>query len=132
MEQLAAQAERASIKYKMVEFMSERIGNEYEGVISGVTEWGIYVEIEENKCEGMIPLRELDDDYYEFDESAFKDGRVKFTKLVEQIKVESLTERCIVVFDKIDRLTRESSQSVVADPSRLRRLSRGHEHRTYY
>lgn len=71
MEQLAAQAERASIKYKMVEFMSERIGNEYEGVISGVTEWGIYVEIEENKCEGMIPLRELDDDYYEFDEKNY-------------------------------------------------------------
>ena len=71
MEQLAAQAERASVKYKMVEFMSERIGNEYEGVISGVTEWGIYVEIDENKCEGMIPLRELDDDYYEFDEKNY-------------------------------------------------------------
>jgi ribonuclease R len=71
MEQLAAQAERASIKYKMVEFMSERIGNEYEGVISGVTEWGIYVEIDENKCEGMIPLRVLDDDYYEFDEKNY-------------------------------------------------------------
>ena len=54
-------------------------------------------------------------DYYEFDESAFKDGRVKFTKLVEQIKADSATERCIVVFDKIDRLTRDSSQSVVAD-----------------
>lgn len=71
MEQLAAQAERASVKYKMVEFMSERLGNVYDGVISGVTEWGVYVEINENKCEGMIPIRDLDDDYYEFDEKNY-------------------------------------------------------------
>lgn len=71
MEQIAANAERASIKYKQVEFMSERVGNEYEGVISGVTEWGLYVEINENKCEGMIPIRDLDDDYYEFDEKNY-------------------------------------------------------------
>ena len=68
MEQLAASAERASIKYKQVEFMSERMGQEFDGTISGVTEWGLYVECNENKCEGMIPMRELDDDYYEFDE----------------------------------------------------------------
>ena len=71
MEQLAASAERASIKYKQVEFMSERIGNVYDGVISGVTEWGLYVEINENKCEGMIPIRDLDNDYYEFDEKNY-------------------------------------------------------------
>ncbi len=71
MEQIAANAERASIKYKQVEFMSERMGQEFEGTISGVTEWGLYVEINENKCEGMIPMRELDDDYYDFDEKAF-------------------------------------------------------------
>jgi ribonuclease R len=71
MEQTAASAERASIKYKQVEFMSERLGLVYDGVISGVTEWGLYVEINENKCEGMIPLRELDDDYYEFDEKNY-------------------------------------------------------------
>lgn len=68
MEQIAANAERASIKYKQVEFMSERLGQTYDGVISGVTEWGLYVELNENKCEGMIPIRDLDDDYYEFDE----------------------------------------------------------------
>jgi ribonuclease R len=68
MEQLAASAERASIKYKQVEFMGERMGQEFDGTISGVTEWGLYVECNENKCEGMIPMRELDDDYYEFDE----------------------------------------------------------------
>ena len=69
MEQTAA--ERASVKYKQVEFMGERIGNVYDGVISGVTEWGLYVEINENKCEGMVPMRDLGDDYYEFDEKNY-------------------------------------------------------------
>lgn len=71
MEQTAAAAERASVKYKQVEFMGERIGNVYDGVISGVTEWGLYVEINENKCEGMVPMRDLGDDYYEFDEKNY-------------------------------------------------------------
>ena len=71
MEQLAASAERASIKYKQVEYMSERLGQVYDGVISGVTDWGIYVELNENKCEGMISIRCLDDDYYEFDENNY-------------------------------------------------------------
>ena len=70
-EQVAANAERASIKYKQVEFMSEHIGEEYDAVISGVTEWGLYAEINENKCEGMIPMRTLQDDYYEFDEANY-------------------------------------------------------------
>ena len=72
MEQTAAQAERASIKYKQVEFMSDHLGETFQGTISGVTEFGIYVEIDENKCEGMIPLRDLDDDYYEFDEKNYR------------------------------------------------------------
>lgn len=71
MEQTAASAERASVKYKQVEFMSERIGNVYDGVISGVTEWGLYVEINENKCEGMVSMRDLGNDYYEFDEKNY-------------------------------------------------------------
>ena len=70
-EQVAANAERASIKYKQVEFMSEHIGEVYDAVISGVTEWGIYAEINENKCEGMIPMRTLEDDYYEFDDANY-------------------------------------------------------------
>lgn len=68
MEQLASNAERASIKYKQVEFMADRLGQEFEGRISGITEFGLYVEILENGCEGMIPLRDLEDDYYEFDD----------------------------------------------------------------
>jgi ribonuclease R len=68
MEQIAQQAERESIKYKMVEFMSDKIGEEFDAHISGITSYGIYAEIDENHCEGMISLHELDDDYYEFDE----------------------------------------------------------------
>ena len=71
MELTAANAERASIKYKQVEFLSERLGEEYDGVISGVTEWGLYVEINENKCEGLVPIRDLEDDFYEFDEKNY-------------------------------------------------------------
>ncbi|MBR3080801.1 MAG: ribonuclease R [Prevotella sp.] len=68
MEQVAQQAERDSIKYKMVEFMGDKIGNEYDAHISGIQSYGIYCEIDENHCEGMVPMRDLDDDYYEFDE----------------------------------------------------------------
>ena len=70
-EQLAEQAERASIKYKQVEYMSDRMGQVFDAVISGVTEWGIYAEIIENKCEGMIAIRSLGGDYFEFDEKNY-------------------------------------------------------------
>jgi ribonuclease R len=68
MEQVAANAERDSIKYKMVEFMGEHIGEEYDAHISGIQTYGIYCEIDENHCEGMISMRDLDNDYYDFDE----------------------------------------------------------------
>ncbi len=68
MEQIAQNAERDSIKYKMVEFMSDKIGNVYDAHISGLTSYGIYCEIDENHCEGMVPLRDLSGDYYDFDE----------------------------------------------------------------
>lgn len=71
MEQVAANAERSSIKYKQVEFMKDKLGQVFDGVISGVTEWGLYVEINENKCEGLVPIRDLDDDFYEFDEKNY-------------------------------------------------------------
>ena len=71
MERRADEAERETDKLKKCEYMSKRIGKEYDGVISGVTEWGLYVELNENKCEGMVPIRDLDDDYYEFDEKNY-------------------------------------------------------------
>jgi ribonuclease R len=90
MEAKAANAERASIKYKQVEFMQDHIGKIYPGTISGVTDWGIYVELE-NKIEGMIPIAELDDDFYIFDEKNYAlVGRHshKTFQLGEKIKVK--------------------------------------------
>ena len=72
MEQLAATAERASIKYKQVEFMADRLGQDFDGKISGMNEFGVYVELDDNGCEGMIPLRDLGNDYYEFDEKNYQ------------------------------------------------------------
>ena len=72
MEIIAQNAERDSIKYKMVEFMADKIGNEYDAHISGITSYGIYCEIDENHCEGMVPMHDLDDDYYDFDERNYR------------------------------------------------------------
>lgn len=91
MEQKAMDAEWASIKYKQVQFMMDKEGEIYDGIISGVAEWGLYVEIIENKCEGMIPIRELDDDFYEFDEDEYclmgRNNR-KCYRLGDPIKIE--------------------------------------------
>jgi ribonuclease R len=72
MENIATQAERTSIKYKQVEFMSNKIGMVFNGVISNVTEWGLYIELTENMCEGMVSVRDLNDDFYEFDEKNYR------------------------------------------------------------
>ncbi len=91
MEIRAAQAERSSIKYKQVEFLKDKIGEVYSGIISGVTDWGIYVELDENKCEGMVSIRDLDDDFYIFDEKSYclvgRHSR-KTYQLGESVKVE--------------------------------------------
>ena len=71
MEELAAKAERSSIKYMQIKYMKDHQDQEFEGVISGVTEWGIYVEIKDNKCEGMVRIRDIKDDYYIFDEKQY-------------------------------------------------------------
>ncbi len=71
MEKKAAEAERASIKYKQAEFLQDQIGVEYTGIVSGVTEWGMYVEIADNKCEGMVRLRDITDDFYTLDEKNY-------------------------------------------------------------
>lgn len=71
MEKRAADAERASVKYKQAEYLQDNVGEVFDGVISGLTEWGMYVEIIENKCEGMVRLREIDDDFYVLDEKNY-------------------------------------------------------------
>ncbi len=101
-EQVATEAERASIKYKMAEYMRERIGKIYEGTISGVTEWGLYVQIEPEKIEGMISLRELEDDYYQFDEKTYsvkgKSSGKKYTlgdRVTVKVERASLEQKTI-------------------------------------
>ncbi len=91
MEQLAANAERASIKYKQCEYLADRLGEIYDGIISGVTEWGLYVELNVNKCEGLVPIRDLADDYYLFDERNYcLVGRKTHTRytLGDRVKVQ--------------------------------------------
>ena len=91
MEQLASNAERASIRYKQVEFMKDRLGEVYDGVISGVTEWGFYVELTESMCEGLVPIRDLADDYYDLDDKNYcligRRHGVRYT-LGDQVKVQ--------------------------------------------
>lgn len=72
MERKAAEAERASVKYKQAEYLQDKIGQSFKGLISGVSKWGIYVELDGNKCEGMIAMRNLDDDFYYLDEDSYK------------------------------------------------------------
>ena len=91
MERRAVEAERTSVKYKQVEFMSDKVGQYFDGIISGVTEWGIYVELNESKCEGMIHIRDLNDDFYIFDEDNYciKGKRLGRTfQLGEPLKVK--------------------------------------------
>ena len=71
MERMAEEAERASIKYKQVEFLQDKLGEEFEGIISGVMEWGIFVELNDTKCEGLVHIRDLDDDFYHYDEKEY-------------------------------------------------------------
>lgn len=115
MEKLAAEAERASIKYKQVQYLQDKIGNEYDGVISGVTEWGIFVEIEENHCEGMIRLRDMRDDMYYYDEDNYcivgKRLKQKFTlgdKVRIQVKRADLVKKQLD-FVLIERLEKKNT-----------------------
>lgn len=95
-EKLASEAERSSIKYKQVEFMLDKVGRTYLGVITGVTEWGIYVEIEETRCEGMVRIRDMRDDFYYFDEKRMSIvGR-------SRKKAYRLGDKVQVLVDKVD------------------------------
>ncbi len=109
-ERRAAEAERASIKYKQVEFLSALIGQEFDGIISGVTDWGIYVELNDNKCEGMLSLRDMTDDHYELDERNYllrgkRRGRTfrLGDKLRVEVKKTNLVKR-IADFKLIEKL----------------------------
>ena len=117
-EVIAANAERDSIKYKLVEFMQDKIGLEFDGHISGVTDWGMYVEIEPTKIEGMVSLREIKSDFFEFDEKAYclrgrRSGRifrlgdpvrirVKMTSLEQRLLDYELVEEGFSASDRYD------------------------------
>ncbi|WP_259069620.1 ribonuclease R [Mucilaginibacter sp. X4EP1] len=91
MEKKAADAERASVKYKQAEYLKDQVGGVYAGVISGVTEWGMYVEIIENKCEGMIRLRDISDDFYTLDEKNYAiigQRKKKVYQLGDEVKIK--------------------------------------------
>ncbi|MHB1278305.1 MAG: ribonuclease R family protein, partial [Bacteroidia bacterium] len=113
MESKAAEAERASVKYKQAEYLQRFVGRVFEGIISGVTDWGIYVELIENKCEGMIRLNTLYDDFYEFDEKARavvgKKNKKRFM-IGDQIKV---------LVKKTDPIKRTIDFTIVANSNRF-------------
>ncbi len=116
MEQLAANAERSSIKYKQVEFMGDHMGQVYDGVISGVTEWGLYVELDENMCEGLVPVRELADDFYDFDEKNYclvgRRNNVRY-RLGDKVKIKVVRanlERKQLDFVLVDDRTRRPGE----------------------
>ncbi|WP_295717034.1 ribonuclease R [Mucilaginibacter sp.] len=90
MEKKAADAERSSVKYKQAEYLRDQVGNMFTGIISGVTEWGMYVEIIENKCEGMIRLRDISDDFYTLDEKNYciiGQRKKKIYQLGDEVKI---------------------------------------------
>jgi ribonuclease R len=100
MEERAVKAERASIKYKQVEFLEDKLGQQFEGIISGISEWGFYVELVDNHCEGMVAMRDMDDDFYEYDEKNYcmigAQTRKKFTigqKVTIEIARTNLAKR---------------------------------------
>lgn len=109
MEKKAADAERASVKYKQAEFLQDNIGTEYSGIISGLTEWGMYVEIIENKCEGMIRLRDLNDDFYVLDEKNYciiGQRRKKKYQLGDEVRI---------LVKKVDLAKRQIDFSLIRD-----------------
>ena len=109
MEKRAADAERASIKYKQVEYLEENVGKLFTGIISGVTEWGMCVELNENKCEGMIRLRDIADDFYVLDEKNYciiGQRKKKVYQLGDEVKVK---------VKKVDLSKRQIDFSLVQD-----------------
>lgn len=124
MEKLAADAERSSIKYKQVQFLEDKVGQEFDGVISGVTEWGIFVELIENHCEGMVRIRELQDDAYYFDEDNYCLRGRKFGKVLtlgNKVRIEIKRADLIkkqLDFILIDTLDEEEPKKSQQAPSK--------------
>jgi ribonuclease R len=122
-EKLAADAERASIKYKQVQFLKDKIGEEFDGIISGVTEWGIFVEIVENHCEGMVSIRDMKDDSYFFDEDNYcirgrKPGNIYTLGNTVRIEIKSadlVKKQLNFVMVKRVELKKESPQETARD-----------------
>lgn len=117
-EKRASDAERASVKYKQVEFLKDKVGEEFRGVISGVTEWGIFVEILENKCEGLVRLRDIPDDYYFFDEESYsiigKDRRKRY-RLGDEVNIT--VKRADLVKKQLDFALVDDSPKRFSAPS---------------
>lgn len=127
-EVLAAEAERASIKYKMVEFMAERIGEEFEGMVSGLTEWGVYVELSETHIEGMVSIREMSDDTYYFDKENYTYTGARFGRkyrLGDAVKIRVLRidlVRKVIDFEFV--MEERLPNSMVADFGKRKRRKR--------
>ncbi|MCQ2975346.1 MAG: ribonuclease R [Bacteroidales bacterium] len=118
-EYLAVQAERASDKYKQVEFMRDHLGEIYTAVISGITEWGVYAEIEENKIEGMIPMRDLDDDFYMFDQDNYcLVGHYNKKKYQLGDKIEIKVARANLEHKILDFVLADSKREIETNPDK--------------
>lgn len=117
-EGVAADAERTSIKYKLVEYMQDKVGQVFDGTVSGMTEWGMYVEIEPTKIEGMVPLREIRSDFYEFDEQRYRLVGRRTRKKIRlgdpvRIRVKNANlEQRLLDFELIEKETVNESQNV--------------------
>ena len=120
-EQIAADAERTSIKYKLVEYMQDKIGQEYEGAVSGLTEWGMYVEVDETHIEGMVPLREIRSDFFEFDEEHYRIvGRRtrRLYRLGDRVRIrvkDANLEQRIIDYELIETETTDEKDFLAAD-----------------
>ena len=121
-EQVAADAERTSVKYKLVEFMQDKVGMEFDGAVSGVTEWGMYVELDETHIEGMVALREMRSDFFEFDEKRYRlVGRRtrKEYRLGDRVRIRVAAanlEQRLLDFELIEPETANQVSSVISPP----------------
>ena len=128
-EKMAANAERASIKFKQVEYMADEIGNTFKGVVSGLTEWGLYVEIEANKCEGMVRISDIPGDFFELDKDNYRIVGKRTKRIIQfgdelevVVKAANLLDRTIdfaLVDDRPDFvIRREQEEKRAAKPPR--------------